>query len=613
MSGKIPEEFIEDVRQKTNIVDVIEPYVQLKKSGRNLFGLCPFHEEKTPSFSVSEEKQIFHCFSCGRGGNVFKFLMEIENLSFPEAVIKVADFSGISLPEDYQAVTVQNSNSQFSLLKQDYQAAQALYHHILLKTTTGEPALKYLQQRQLSLETIKHFQIGYAPKENKTLVSFFQGKNKEYAELNSSGLFSEDDAGNLYDRFRDRVMFPITDQSGNIVAFSGRILTTAKATDQPVAKYLNSPETEIFNKGQTLFNLAAAKKAIREQGEVVLFEGFMDVISAYQAGVVNGVASMGTSLTDQQLYLLNRITKRIVICYDGDTPGIKAAQRALQLLKSTNFDVGVVVIPNGQDPDEFIKAQGAAAFKTLVEHKSLTPTAFMIKYLSQQYDLSNDADKVEFLNGALEYIIQVQSPVEQELYLGQLADQLGISKQAVQKELQDKQKTQKILQPAADYGKPQAVINSQANHDLGYNQLGSVEKSERNLLNIIFHFPEVVGILDKYADFSFVHQQYQDIFDCWLRNSLLQTDLTVAQFVDLVPDNLRELVVTIEMMERPADYSEDEVRDYIDNIRHHEQQQQLQTYQTQIKQAAQIGDAQQELQLTMELIALRKKLESQNS
>lgn len=613
MSGKIPEEFIEDVRQKTNIVDVIEPYVQLKKSGRNLFGLCPFHEEKTPSFSVSEEKQIFHCFSCGRGGNVFKFLMEIENLSFPEAVIKVADFSGISLPEDYQAVTVQNSNSQFSLLKQDYQAAQALYHHILLKTTTGEPALKYLQQRQLSLETIKHFQIGYAPKENKTLVSFFQGKNKEYAELNSSGLFSEDDAGNLYDRFRDRVMFPITDQSGNIVAFSGRILMTATATDQPVAKYLNSPETEIFNKGQTLFNLAAAKKAIREQGEVVLFEGFMDVISAYQAGVVNGVASMGTSLTDQQLYLLNRITKRIVICYDGDTPGIKAAQRALQLLKSTNFDVGVVVIPNGQDPDEFIKAQGAAAFKTLVEHKSLTPTAFMIKYLSQQYDLSNDADKVEFLNGALEYIIQVQSPVEQELYLGQLADQLGISKQAVQKELQDKQKTQKILQPAADYGQPQAVINSQANHDLGYNQLGSVEKSERNLLNIIFHFPEVVGILDKYADFSFVHQQYQDIFDCWLRNSLLQTDLTVAQFVDLVPDNLRELVVTIEMMERPADYSEDEVRDYIDNIRHHEQQQQLQTYQTQIKQAAQIGDAQQELQLTMELIALRKKLESQNS
>ncbi|MCO6543902.1 MAG: DNA primase [Lactobacillus sp.] len=613
MSGKIPEEFIEDVRQKTNIVDVIEPYVQLKKSGRNLFGLCPFHEEKTPSFSVSEEKQIFHCFSCGRGGNVFKFLMEIENLSFPEAVIKVADFSGISLPEDYQAVTVQNSNSQFSLLKQDYQAAQALYHHILLKTTTGEPALKYLQQRQLSLETIKHFQIGYAPKENKTLVSFFQGKNKEYAELNSSGLFSEDDAGNLYDRFRDRVMFPITDQSGNIVAFSGRILTTATATDQPIAKYLNSPETEIFNKGQTLFNLAAAKKAIREQGEVVLFEGFMDVISAYQAGVVNGVASMGTSLTDQQLYMLNRITKRIVICYDGDTPGIKAAQRALQLLKSTNFDVGVVVIPNGQDPDEFIKAQGAAAFKTLVEHKSLTPTAFMIKYLSQQYDLSNDADKVEFLNGALEYIIQVQSPVEQELYLGQLADQLGISKQAVQKELQDKQKTQKILQPAADYGQPQAVINSQANHDLGYNQLGSVEKSERNLLNIIFHFPEVVGILDKYADFSFVHQQYQDIFDCWLRNSLLQTDLTVAQFVDLVPDNLRELVVTIEMMERPADYSEDEVRDYIDNIRHHEQQQQLQTYQTQIKQAAQIGDAQQELQLTMELIALRKKLESQNS
>ncbi|MBA1434592.1 DNA primase, partial [Bombilactobacillus bombi] len=290
MAGKIPESFIEEVRQEANIVDVIEPYVQLKKSGRNLFGLCPFHEEKTPSFSVSEEKQIFHCFSCGRGGNVFKFLMEIENLTFPEAVLKVADFVGIEPPATYQTSTDSAANSQASVLKQDYQAAQKLYQHILLKTAIGEPALQYLQKRQLSLETIKHFQIGYAPAQAQTLSSFFKGQHKDYAELNSSGLFSEDDSGNLYDRFRDRIMFPITDQSGNIIAFSGRTLEKRTSSEQVLAKYMNSPETKIFNKGQTLFNLAAAKKAIRDKGSVVLFEGFMDVISAYQADVTNGVA-----------------------------------------------------------------------------------------------------------------------------------------------------------------------------------------------------------------------------------------------------------------------------------------------------------------------------------
>lgn len=609
MTRKIPEEFIEEVRQKINIVDIIEPYVQLKKSGRNLFGLCPFHEEKTPSFSVSEGKQIFHCFSCGRGGNVFKFLMEIENLSFPEAVEKVADFVGIALPKSYQSSASSDYNSQATVLKQDYKATQELYHHMLLKTVAGEMALKYLKKRQLSEDTINHFQIGYAPNDNKTLVNFFQTQKKDYEELTRSGLFSSDDNGNLYDRFRNRIIFPITDQSGNIVAFSGRTLAPIQKTDQPIAKYLNSPETEIFNKGQTLFNLAAAKKSIRQSGKVILFEGFMDVISSYQAGILNGVASMGTSLTQQQLYILNRITKKIVICYDGDQPGIQAAQRALKLLKTTDFEVEIVVIPNAQDPDEFIKTQGATSFQKLIAHKSLTPTAFMIEYLSQQYDLNNDADKVDFLNGALDYIVQVQSPVEQELYLNQLAQRLKISQTALQQELADKKKTQKLLKPVADYGQTAAAVKTQPNHDLEYSHLDNIEKSERNLLNIIFHFPEVVSIINNYTNFKFVHQSYQDIFDCWLRCSLTQQQLSVAQFVDLVPDNLRELVITIEMLERPSDYSSVEVQDYIMNIVNYERQKQLQEYQTQIKQAAQIGDAQRELQLTLKLISLRKKLE----
>lgn len=610
--AQIPAAFIEEVRQKTNIVDVIEPYVQLKKSGRNLFGLCPFHEERTPSFSVSEEKQIFHCFSCGRGGNVFKFLMEIESLSFPEAVIKVAEFSGLSLPAEYQVAKGPSENQSATLLKQDYQAAQELYHHILMRTQLGETPLNYLHQRQLTDATLEHFQIGFAPDQQQMLLSFFQVKQKETSELARSGLFTQTDEGKLLDRFRDRVIFPVQDQSGDVIAFSGRILQKPDP-QRPVGKYLNSPETEIFNKSKTLFNLAAAKKEIRQQGEVILFEGFMDVISAYQAGVKNGVASMGTSLTEQQVYLLQRITQRLIICYDGDAPGLKAACRALELLQSTSLEVGVVILPQNQDPDEFIKSQGAQAFSQLVHHKSLSPEAFMIEYLSRQYNLNNDLEKVDYLNAALAYILPVQSPVQQELYVEQLAQHLNLPSSTIRQELQEQQKTKKILTPVADYGQNQAEKRSAPDHDQEYVGLDSVEKSERNLLNIVFHYSEVLQIIDQHSGFHFVHQQYQDIFDYWVRESLMNEHLTVAQFVDLVPADLRDLIVAIEMMPRPDNYLPEEVQDYITNIEQNKQRQQLQKYQVQVKQAKQIGDSQQELELTKKMIALSQQMDQAKS
>lgn len=610
--AQIPAAFIEEVRQKTNIVDVIEPYVQLKKSGRNLFGLCPFHEERTPSFSVSEEKQIFHCFSCGRGGNVFKFLMEIESLSFPEAVIKVAEFSGLSLPAEYQVAKGPSENQSATLLKQDYQAAQELYHHILMRTQLGETALNYLHQRQLTDATLEHFQIGFAPDQQQMLLSFFQGKQKEPSELARSGLFTQTDEGKLLDRFRDRVIFPVQDQSGDVIAFSGRILQKPDP-QRPVGKYLNSPETEIFNKSKTLFNLAAAKKEIRQQGEVILFEGFMDVISAYQAGVKNGVASMGTSLTEQQVYLLQRITQRLIICYDGDAPGLKAACRALELLQSTSLEVGVVILPQNQDPDEFIKSQGAQAFSQLVHHKSLSPEAFMIEYLSRQYNLNNDLEKVDYLNAALAYILPVQSPVQQELYVEQLAQHLNLPSSTIRQELQEQQKTKKILTPVADYGQNQAEKRSAPDHDQEYVGLDSVEKSERNLLNIVFHYPEVLQIIDQHSGFHFVHQQYQDIFDYWVRESLMNEHLTVAQFVDLVPADLRDLIVAIEMMPRPDNYLPEEVQDYITNIEQNKQRQQLKKYKVQVKQAKQIGDSQQVLELTKKMVALSQQMDQAKS
>jgi len=270
-------------------------------------------------------------------------------------------------------------------------------------------------------------------------------------------------------------------------------------------------------------------------------------------------------------------------------------------------------LPQNQDPDEFIKSQGAQAFSQLVHHKSLSPEAFMIEYLSRQYNLNNDLEKVDYLNAALAYILPVQSPVQQELYVEQLAQHLNLPSSTIRQELQEQQKTKKILTPVADYGQNQAEKRSAPDHDQEYVGLDSVEKSERNLLNIVFHYPEVLQIIDQHSGFHFVHQQYQDIFDYWVRESLMNEHLTVAQFVDLVPADLRDLIVAIEMMPRPDNYLPEEVQDYITNIEQNKQRQQLQKYQVQVKQAKQIGDSQQELELTKKMIALSQQMDQAKS
>lgn len=320
---KIPEDVIEQVRSQVNIVDVVSQYVQLKQSGKNLFGLCPFHEERTPSFSVSEDKQIFHCFSCGRGGNVFKFMMEIENLSFPEAVKKVAEMEHLDVDSKYftDAAPASRETSEQKQLIELHEQAVKLYHHILINTKMGKSALDYLHHRGVNDETIDLYQLGYAPQQ-RLLKPFFDERQADYQLLRKSGLFSETQDGKLRDRFVDRVMYPIRNATGQTVAFSGRLL--AKDSDMP--KYLNSPETELFNKRKILFNLDLARPNIRSKQPALLFEGFMDVISAYQGGIKSGIASMGTSLTEQQIYDIQRITREVIVCYDGDAPGQKSNQ-----------------------------------------------------------------------------------------------------------------------------------------------------------------------------------------------------------------------------------------------------------------------------------------------
>ncbi|WP_334332784.1 DNA primase [Companilactobacillus sp. HBUAS59544] len=604
MATRIPQEFIDEVTAKTNIVDVISKYVQLKKSGKNLFGLCPFHEERTPSFSVAEDKQIFHCFSCGRGGNVFKFIMEIESKSFPEAVIEVAQMGNIPVPDQYQA-TNQYQNSDSRVLLQMYADAAKLYSHILLKTENGSQALKYLNNRALNQDLIETFNIGYAPSNNDLLLQFFKGRDISEDVLKKSGLFAENQAGELFDRFRDRIMIPITDESGNIIAFSGRVLDKNAST----AKYLNSPETPIFNKGKTLFNLNNAKKEIREKGNVILFEGFMDVISAYKAGVTNGVASMGTSLTDDQLYTLSRLTNQINVCYDGDDPGVEATYRALTQLNDDRFNYGVISIPDKMDPDEYIRSAGSEKFQNLTNNGVQTPISFILNYFKRNYNLNNEHDQLEFLNQSLHEIVKLQSPVEIDMYVSRVADEMNVSKEAINKELDTLRRQIAIKEPANNYKDVQQKALEKVTSSVKQ-KYDRIEKSERFLLYWAINFPEV-RINLKGDGFKFVHQSYQRIFDSLLsysENDDAESEINISDFMNVLDNDDKNLLADLEMMNMPEEYNDQEIEDYMNNIKNSSLELQIQDINQQLKKAAMVGDNKLQLDLTKQLIEVRKIL-----
>lgn len=445
MAGRITDDKLDEIREAVNIADYIGQYVALDKRGQNLFGLCPFVPEKTPSFTVTESKQLFKCFSCGRGGNVFSFVMEYDHLDFVQAVKKVADFAGVEL--DVQTSNQPQESPAARKQKQILAQVNEFMQHLLLNTEGGQPALTYLHDRGLTDETIAAFGIGYAPAAGELLVKFMNGKDYTRDEQRQTGLLVDRDNGQLSARFTDRVMFPLRNDRGATIGFSGRTMNPGKTA----AKYLNSPETLIFNKSDVLFNL---DKATRTPGgpsrELILFEGYMDVISAYQAGVTNGVASMGTSLTPKQVKIIARHADKVTICYDGDAPGQKAIERALTLFADTQIDVGVTFIPDSLDPDEFIQKRGADAFKKQMQ-TVLTPTAFRLHHLQSGVDMNNDHAKLQYVNAALQLIKAETDTVAQAVYLEQVAEQSGVSAQVLTEELKNIPAAKPQQHAPADY------------------------------------------------------------------------------------------------------------------------------------------------------------------
>lgn len=427
----IPEEIINEIKYRNDIETVMAPYVSLKRRGKNLVGLCPFHNEKTPSFTVYPENGSFYCFGCGAGGDVFSFVKLIENLDYIEAVKLLAERSGIDLPQDGYDDSMQRlKNTIFEINRET-----AKFYHTYLMSPKGKWALDYLVGRGLSISTIKHFGLGAAPDSWDSLIQHLKSLGYSIPDMLQANVIGKSQRGSYYDRFRKRVMFPIINIRGKVIGFSGRAMP---GDDKAGGKYVNTSDTPVYKKSENLFAMNFAKNHCDER--IILVEGNMDVISLHQAGFENTVAALGTSFTAEQAKLLSRYTKEIVLMLDSDAAGQKAVKRAGEILQNTGLEVRVVVVPDGKDPDEFIKKHGAARFKALLEG-AVSEIEYKLLTAVEGIDVNSDDGKLQYLSKSAKIIAESNDVVTRDLYIGRLSEKYGVSRTALQDKVNEIRKT----------------------------------------------------------------------------------------------------------------------------------------------------------------------------
>lgn len=431
---RIPEHKIEEVRNAANIVDIIATYVQLRKRGRNFIGLCPFHSEKTPSFTVSEDKQIFHCFGCHAGGNVFKFLMEYEKISFIESVQQLAGQLGIEL--EVQESEEPETQSEQEILYDINTAAAKYFSDNLLNHPDGEIARQYFEKRSIKIQTMRAFGLGYAFPGWEFFVNFARDKNIDLERAVQLGLIGSSNDGRLFDKFSGRIIFPIFSPNGRVIAFAGRILENKEGT----AKYLNSPESQIYYKGKILYGLSHAKDEIRRIDKAILVEGYMDLISLYQNGIRNVVAVSGTALTEDQVLLLSRYTKNVVLLFDSDTAGIKASMRSIEILLRRDFEIRIVSLPPGEDPDSYVHKHGKDKFDELIK-RAQNFLEFQSAYFETQGMFEDPVLLTEAIRELVKPLAIINDELKRTLLLKTIAKKFNLREMLLEAELNKALKT----------------------------------------------------------------------------------------------------------------------------------------------------------------------------
>lgn len=509
-----PDDLIREIRESNDIVSVISEYMTLTKKGNNHFGLCPFHGEKTPSFSVNERDQFFHCFGCGAGGNVFTFLMQIENMTFVEAVKHLADRAHIALPEVELSPQEKKKYLRRERMLEATKEAARFYYYQLTRTPQGEGALRYLQERKVSEEFRRRFGLGYAPVSREGLASYLTQKGYTQDELLGAGLLSGKE-GRVYDRFFNRLMFPIFDTAGRAIAFGGRVM------GQGEPKYLNSPESEIFNKRRNLYGMSLAKKSRRNF--IMMVEGYMDVLSLHQAGFDNAVASLGTALTKEQSLLIKRYSDQVALCYDSDGAGTNAARRGIPILEEAGLKVKVIRVPGAKDPDEFIKANGAEAFEKVIQ-EAMDPVDFEMMVLMQEHGRDTVEGQVQTLHDMAKRLAQIQSDMERELHIRDVAAKMRVSENSLKAEVEELRRSDGLLEHRS-----QSI--RRAGSDLAVK--GS---AKRQLLAALLQKPELYTVLAPFvseADF-YVKKETEN------EKEALQEDELYHTVADYVFNRLKE-------------------------------------------------------------------------
>ena len=519
-----PASFIDELLARNPIEDVVGQHVTLKRSGANLFGLCPFHGEKTASFSVAPDKGIYYCFGCHKGGGAINFMMELEGLSYPDAVRSLAKRVGMEVPEDEQYQSKYRQQERLWALHKE----AARFFHGQLYSPIGTEALNYALGRGMNKYILTTFGVGFAPDTWDSLVKAMRAKGYTDQELKDSGLVTVSQKnGNLFDRFRGRLMFPIIDVRGNIIAFGGRIIKN----DKEAAKYLNSPETLIFNKRKNLFGLNLAKKT--KQDYLILVEGNIDVVALHQYGFDNAVASLGTSLTEEQALLLSRYTEQVVLIYDGDEAGQRATQRAIPILEKAGIGVKVLQIRDAKDPDEFLKKFGADRFKLLLEGSS-NRVEYQLNAIGRKYNLTDDEQRIRFIQEAAELICSLGSPVQREVYGTRAAEAASISYDAMKLEVNKAFKRriarEKKRQEKIDLAPVQALQPKSRN--IRYDNMKSA-MAEETVLAMVMKDPSLMELTKDLTS---------EYFSCGLLGRVYdQFCLRYAQGLSLSPGALEDL------------------------------------------------------------------------
>ena len=594
----VDKQLISEIKNSVNIVDVIGEVVQLTKAGRNFLGLCPFHGEKTPSFNVVEDKQFYHCFGCGKSGDVFKFIEDYRGVSFMEAVQIVGDQVGIrvqSLPPSQSRPQQADGKQPFYEIHQE---ATKFYHAILMTTKMGEEARQYLYDRGLDDEVLRHFQIGLAPAEGNYLYQSVSGKFSENI-LADSGLFHISDMGTMYDAFQDRIMFPLSDDTGRVIAFSGRLWREPAEGAKPQGKYKNSRSTLLFNKSYELYHLDKAKQVAKKKHELYLMEGFMDVIAAYRAGIENAVASMGTALTQEHVAHLSKFTKKVILAYDGDKSGRLATAKALEVLEKQ--EVEVVQIPDQMDPDEYLNKNSPQALADLLEKTRLSRVEFLMDYWKPD-NIENLQAQIEFVEKMAPLIAQTPSVTAQNTYIYKLADllvdfdylQVEQTVNASRLQMRSQRQEQGQIQTQAPVASPTVVQK----------QLPRLVRAENHLLHRMKDFPYVLNEYRLRTDFSFDTPALQTLYQLLCQNG----EVTSQDLSEQTEEVQRAWYLMLEE-NLPDEIAENELEEVEETRNRELLRKESQQIGKKVREASHSGDADQALLELERLIAQKRRME----